>query len=124
MHACAGRSSARKSSGSCKVKSELCAALFRPNDFPERGEQPVHFFDGVVVYEPDAEEASGLFHVEMLGEVQSVVVPIPCKEAAVAEFGREFERSVAVDADGEGTAAVVKSRGISDAVDLCFREFL
>ena len=44
------------------------------------------------MYEADAEEAAGFFHVEMLGEIERVVVSIPGEEAPVAEFGGESER--------------------------------
>ncbi len=47
-------------------------------------QQAIHFFDGVVVDEADAEEAAGFFYVEALGEVQGVVVSVPGEEAAVA----------------------------------------
>jgi hypothetical protein len=50
---------------------------------------------GVVVHQADAEEAAGFFHVEMLGQVEGVVVSVPGEEAALAEFGGEFQRRVA-----------------------------
>jgi len=36
------------------------------------------------VDESDAEEAAGFFHVETLGEVESVVVSVPGEEALIA----------------------------------------
>ena len=53
----------------------------------------------------------------MFGEVEGVVVTVPGEDAAVAEFGGEFERRVVVDSDGERCAALVETRRIGDAVD-------
>ena len=57
------------------------------------------------MHEADAEKASGFFHVEALGEVESVVVSIPGEEALIAQFRGESERSLVgsliFDAEGE-----------------------
>jgi len=97
------------------------------HNLPQRREKAVDFFGGVVVDEADAEEAAGFFHVELLGEVQSVVVSVPGEETAVAEFGGEGEWSLVLvlinDADCERGASPVEARGIGDAVDLQFWNF-
>src|SRR5579872_968698 len=54
----------------------------------------------------------------MFCQVQGVVVSVPGEEAAVAEFGGEFERSVSINANSEGSAAVIEAGWIGDAVDL------
>jgi hypothetical protein len=64
------------------------------DDLSQRGKQAIYFLLGVVVDEANAQEAAGFFHVESLGEVESVVVPVPGKEAAVAEFGGEGKWSL------------------------------
>src|SRR5580658_1392106 len=60
----------------------------------------------------------------MLGEVESVVVAVPGEDAALAEFGGEFERRVIFDAHSERGAAFVEAGGVGDAVDLQFRNSL
>ncbi len=65
-------------------------------NFTQHTEQTIHFIHGVVVHEADTQEAARLFHVEALGEVESVVVSVPGEEAAVAEFGGEGERRVSL----------------------------
>ena len=37
------------------------------NNLAKSGDQAINFLNGVVVHEADAEEASGFFHVEVLG---------------------------------------------------------
>ena len=88
----------------------------------QRSQQTVHLFHRVVVDEPDAQEASGLFHVEVFGQVERVVVAVPGEEAALAELSCELEGSMTVNADGERAAAVVEARGVGDAVNLRARE--
>ena len=70
------------------------------------------------MHEPDPQKASGLFDVEVLGQVQRVVVPVPGEDAALAEVGRQFERGVMGDADRERGAALVEVRRIVDAINL------
>ena len=57
----------------------------------------------------DAQEAAIFFHVEALGEIEGVVVSVPGEEAALAQCGGEFERSVAVDANRESGAALLEA---------------
>src|SRR6266568_1412720 len=54
----------------------------------------------------------------MLGQVERVVVAVPSEEAAVAEFGGEFEGSVACNSYSQSCAAFVEARGVGNAVDL------
>src|SRR5438270_6885125 len=60
----------------------------------------------------------------MLSKVQGVVVAVPGEEAAIAEFGGEFERSVGVNSYGESGAALVEAGGVGDAVNLEVGNFL
>ena len=43
--------------------------ILRSDDFAQGDQQAIHFFDGVVVHEADAQKAAGFFYVEVLGEV-------------------------------------------------------
>src|SRR5579864_4871163 len=70
------------------------------------------------MHEADAEEPAGFLDVEVLREVEGIVVAVPCEEAAVAKLGGEFQRRVAFNSDGEGSAALVEASGVGDAVDL------
>jgi hypothetical protein len=63
--------------------SHLLKALERYDAF-ECGQKAIHFFSRVVVYEPNAQEAAGLFYVKALGQVERVVVSIPGEEALIA----------------------------------------
>src|ERR1700680_5028557 len=54
----------------------------------------------------------------MFSQVQQVVVAIPGKEAAVAEFGGEFKWGVSFNPNRERATALVKACGIGDAVKL------
>src|SRR5271166_2607602 len=68
-------------------RADASPAALGSDNFAQGSEQAVDFFGGVVVDEADAQEASTLFHVEVLGEVESVIVAVPGEEAAVPKFG-------------------------------------
>ena len=57
--------------------------------------------------EADAQEAARFLHSQMLGEIEGVVIAVPGKDAALAEFGGEFERGVMFDSQGDGAAGSV-----------------
>ncbi len=67
------------------------------------------------MHQADAEKAAGFFYVQLLGEVESVVVSIPCEEALIAEFGGEGERSLILclinDSQGDRGTAPAKRAG-------------
>ena len=71
----------------------------------QSGQQASDFFGGVVMGQADAKEAAVFFHVEAFGKIQGVVIPVPGEEAAVAQAGGEFQRSVVRDAHGESRTA-------------------
>ena len=68
----------------CGLAAETLQAASLRDKVCQRLQEAVYFVGGVVVDEADAEEAAGFFHVEMLGEIQSVIVSVPGEEAAVA----------------------------------------
>ena len=63
------------------------------------------------------EKSARFLDIEMLGEIQRVVVSIPGKKSAFAEFGSEFERGMAVYSYGERPAAFIKPGRIGDAIN-------
>ena len=92
------------------------------NNLAKSGDQAINFLNGVVVHEADAEEASGFFHVEVLGDVDCIIVAVPGEKSALAKLGREFQWRMSgftiIDADCEGGTALVEACWIGDAIDL------
>jgi hypothetical protein len=49
-----------------------------------RTEQAIYFFRRVVVSETDAKEAAVFFNVQLFGEIDRVIVPVPCEKSTIA----------------------------------------
>ena len=93
-------------------------------NFLERVQETIDFLASVVVDEADAEEASRLFDVEMLGQIERVVVAVPGEQTALSQLGGEIERSVVLDPHRECPATSLPVGGIGDAINRECRNFL
>ena len=59
-----------------------------------------------------------LFHAEALGEIQGVEIPVPGKDAALAEKPRNFRWMVMAQPERQSRAALVKAILLGDAKDV------
>ena len=80
-------------------------------------QQPIHFFRGVVMCQPNAQHAAALLDPEPLRQVDSVVVAVPGEDAAFAQVRRQLSRRVAFNPNRDCRCALIKLRGIFDAVE-------
>src|ERR1035438_7186759 len=103
--------------------SRHCNLVF---DHSLRGElaqcpdQSLHLFQGVVMYQTDAQHSAFLLHLKALRQIECVVVPVPGKDAALGEkFGNRLRRMIP-DAERECRAAFLKSLRVGDPEDAGF----
>src|SRR5262252_9147013 len=86
-------------------------------EFAEGGQEPVHFFGGVVMDQPDAQHAALRLHAETFAEVERVVVAVPGKDAAIAEKFGDGRRMMIPEAEGKSGAALGGMLHVGDAIN-------
>src|SRR5260370_12059525 len=89
-------------------------ALMGCGEFLQRAEKAVHLFGGVVMHQPDTQQAAVLFNAQPLGEIERVVVAVPCEDAAVAEELCHLERRVSCQSHGHSRYALSEARRVRD----------
>ena len=69
-------------------------------ELAQRCQESFHFFSGVVVHQPNAQDAAFLLDAEPLGQIQGIEVSVPSENSAVAEKRRDFGWMVFTQPEG------------------------
>ena len=69
-------------------------------ELAQRCQESFHFFSGVVVHQPNAQDAAFLLDTEALGQIQGVEISVPGENSAVTEKRCDFGWMVIAQPEG------------------------